>query len=123
MQSLDRGVQLLLTYTGQFCPEFEYEEWAISWRARVHALFLELASSTIDKGVFNRDLASARNAAVVALEQDPSAYEIERKLVWLYWHLGSRSAALAQHEHMAGAERRDVLDVTPLETIVQLERP
>lgn len=107
----------LRQYTGQFSPEFEYEEWAISWRARVHALFLELANTTISERSSDGDLESARDAALIALNQDPMANEIERKLIWLYWHLGSQSAAIAQHEHLTWAERSDGLDPTTLTDI------
>ena len=38
---------LIHSYSGQFCPEFEYDEWAIAWRSRVHAAYLDLAHRTI----------------------------------------------------------------------------
>ena len=33
-------------YAGRFAPEFEYEEWAIGWRDRLHALYLHLVHAT-----------------------------------------------------------------------------
>ena len=113
---LSRVIEL---YTGQFCPEFEYEDWAMSWRVSVHALFLEFVGWSIDRLVSNGDLASARDIAVLALQRDPSATDVERKLIWLYWHGGSRSAAVAQYEHLAAVERSDGLDPDTIDVIVK----
>ena len=124
-QSTDavKVMTILSAYTGQFSPEFEYEEWAISWRMRVHALFLELASSSIKRAARSRDFGAARDLALLVLERDPGAIDIERKLVWIYWHSGSESAATAQHEHLARADARDGLEITSLAEIVQGELP
>jgi LuxR family transcriptional regulator, maltose regulon positive regulatory protein len=110
---------IMSEYSGQFSPEFEYEEWAISWRARVHALFLELASTSIRSAVTEGELAAARDLALLGLDRDPAAFDLERKLVWLYWRMGSHSAAVAQHEHLASSDERDGLDVVPLSEIVE----
>jgi DNA-binding SARP family transcriptional activator len=114
---------LVAGYRGPFAPEFEYEEWAMAWRSRVHATFLELASRTIDRALLANDLAGARDVAVSALEADPDNAEIERSLVWLYWHLGARGAAHAQYDHLASLERADGLEPTPLEAVVARTRP
>jgi hypothetical protein len=64
-------------------------------------------------------LGPARDIAVLALQRDPSAIDVERKLVWLYWHGGSKSAAVAQYEHLASVERYDGLDPDTIDVIVQ----
>ena len=115
------AAETLCLYTGHFCPEFEYEEWAIAWRSRVHALFLELANRSIDGRVRVGDLEGARDIALLGLERDPKAEEIERKLIWLYWHLGSQSAAAAQYEHFSAAERADGVEPTPFATVVEAD--
>ena len=115
------AIPILSMYSGQFSPEFEYEEWAISWRTRVHALFLELASTSIKAAVRVGDLSTARDVALVGLDRDPAASDLERKLVWLYWHMGSRSAAVAQHDHLASVDERDGLEAVSLAELVEAE--
>ncbi len=92
---VDTVVDLLTRYRGPFAPEFEYEEWAMSWRSRIHTAFLELASRTVDRAIREGDLSAARDMAVCCLELEPDDSDLEGRLVWLYWHLGARAAAAA----------------------------
>ena len=115
-------VSLIQRYTGQFCPEFEYDEWAITWRARVHAAYLDLAHQGIRTLAFRSDLASALAIANSALTIDPTASDIERKLIWLYAKSGSDSAANAQFEHMASAMRADGLIPPSLGEVIRSPR-
>jgi DNA-binding SARP family transcriptional activator len=121
--NVDHALEIVDQYHGRFCPEFEYEEWASSWRTRVHALFLEYCNRVIDRAISHSAWNSARDIAIRALDRDPMAMEIERKLVWLYWRLGSQSAAIAQYSHLAAVERADGLDPIPLSEVVAAERP
>jgi DNA-binding SARP family transcriptional activator len=114
---------LIGNYAGQFSPEFEYEEWAMSWRSRVHASFLEFAHTAVARSVDAGDLQVAREIATRTLAVDPSASDIEHKLIWLYWHLGMTSAAAAQYQHMEGQHRADGLEPPPLDSITAAERP
>jgi hypothetical protein len=116
-------VELLASYGGPFAPEFEYEEWAMAWRTRVHTAFLELGSRTSDRAVAEGDLGSARDIAVTSLDVDPENADLERRLVWLYWHLGARAAASAQFDHLVARERADGLDPLPLEVLVTTPKP
>jgi DNA-binding SARP family transcriptional activator len=65
----------------------------------------------------------ARDVAIALLDVDPTATDIERRLIWLYWRLGATSAARAQYEHLARGEQADGLDPTPLEDIARASRP
>jgi DNA-binding SARP family transcriptional activator/tetratricopeptide (TPR) repeat protein len=116
-------VELLASYRGPFAPEFEYEEWAMAWRTRVHTAFLELGSRTLDRAVAEGDLGSARDIAVTSLEVDPDNIDLERRLVWLYWHLGARAAASAQFDHLASRDRADGVEPMPLEALVTSPKP
>ncbi len=116
--SFEIVLDVLGQYRGPFAPEFEYEEWAMAWRSRVHTCFLELAARTVDRAIREGELAAARDAAVYTLEVDPANPEIERRLVWLLWHLGARSAAAAQHQHLVNSERQDGLESESLEELV-----
>lgn len=97
--SLRDREELLKRYTGQFAPEFQYEQWAISWREAVHAAYLHCAHDLV------ADLAGAgrleRSAMVCrrALAVDAEALDFERALVWLYSALGSEAASVEQYQH------------------------
>lgn len=112
------ALQILDQYGGQFAPEFEYEEWAIAWRSRVHAACLEFASNVVATLMREGDIAGARDVAVRTFELDPEARDIERTLIGLYWTLGARSAASAQYQHLASQERADGMDPPALETLI-----
>jgi DNA-binding SARP family transcriptional activator len=116
--SQTEATELLDRYRGQFCPEFEYEEWALGWRARVHAAYLDFAGRAIARLASASDYRSACDVALRVLCVDPDAEDIERKLVWLYWRSGARSSAQTHHAHLAARERDDGLEPTPLEEMV-----
>ena len=103
-------VALLETYTGHFAPEFEYDEWAISWRSRLEVAFLEYAHRAITQLVQAGEYSDAKYVALRAFEADPEARDMERRLIALYWKLGARSAAEAQYTHYASQERSDGLE-------------
>jgi len=121
--SVAEAVDRLLAYSGSFAPEFEYEEWAMAWRSRVHSAFLDLASRTIDRAVGTGDLAGARDIAAHVLDLDPDNFDFERRLVWLYWHLGARSAASALHQHLSVSDTTEGLEPQALEEIVSSPKP
>jgi DNA-binding SARP family transcriptional activator len=107
----------LSSYVGRFAPEFEYEEWAIGWRQRIHAEFLERADATLDALEGSGQLAEARDIASHVLEIDSSARDIEQRLIRIYWRLGARSAALSQFEHLRSLDTADGLEPPSLSEI------
>jgi DNA-binding SARP family transcriptional activator len=113
------AAEILATYLGHFAPEFEYDEWAITWRSRVHSTFLELANGTIDQLVRNHDLPAAARVAAQAIQIDSQASDIERRLIWLYGRLGLESAARTQHAHLARLDAADGDDATSVETLLE----
>jgi hypothetical protein len=52
------------------------------------------------------------------LEIDPSAREIELKLVRIYWSLGAVSAAEAQFNHLVTQDHSDGLEPPQFEDVV-----
>jgi DNA-binding SARP family transcriptional activator len=110
-------------YSGHFAPEFEYEEWALSFRSKLKSKFLETATSSISRLIRTRDLEGARAVALLALEADDAASDIERALIWLHWRLGARSAARAQFEHLVRLDERDGLEPAPLVELVEGPAP
>lgn len=105
-----RAVAALRDYAGRFAPEFEYEEWAIGWRHRLHAEFLGLADATLDNLESAGSFSEARDIASHVLDIDSTAREIEQRLVRIYWRLGARSAALSQYAHLVAVDRADGLE-------------
>jgi hypothetical protein len=116
-------VDLVTSYRGPFAPEFEYEDWAMSWRSRTHTAFLELASRSLSYAVDVGDLAAGRDIAVHVLDVDPDSPELEEKLIWLYWHMGARAAAAAQYQHLSVRQVADGTEPTGLDSIVSALKP
>jgi DNA-binding SARP family transcriptional activator len=114
---------LLRSYTGHFAPEFEYEEWALAYRSRLKSTFLETVTSTVARLIRLGDLEAARGIAMATLEVEESASDIERTLVWLQWHLGARSAAKAQFEHLQRVDQLDGLEPEPLSSLAEGPAP
>lgn len=114
----DEILELMDQYTGQFSPEFEYDEWAMAWRSRIHAVYLQFAQWAIEHLVASANLASAKEVALIALDRDPTASDIERRLVALYWHIGSKSASRAQYDHLSAQERNDGLDPSSFAEVI-----
>jgi DNA-binding SARP family transcriptional activator len=106
--SIRQGVALIKEYPGPFAPEFEYEEWAMSWRDRVHATYLQLAQATADFALGEGQPRVATELLSRALVVDSHAFELEASLVCALVAAGARAAALEQYEHYAHAYRRDL---------------
>jgi DNA-binding SARP family transcriptional activator len=112
------ALELIRLYRGRFAPEFEYEEWAMDWRSRVHSVLLEMAHDTIEELTRKGDHATARDMSIAVLEVDPSASDIERRLIWLLWRAGATSSAKAQYTHLARTEARDGIETESFESII-----
>ncbi len=102
------GYDALKAYRGFFAPEFEYEEWAIDYRARTHAQYLQLVHRVVDCHLIAGEYQSAAACLMTALRLDPSAFELESQLVVALWRQGSRAAALEQYRHFAHAHTREL---------------
>jgi DNA-binding SARP family transcriptional activator len=123
MFTFEEAMELVDRYAGQFSPEFEYEEWAIGWRSRVHASFLEFVSAAVDRLIEVGNLGGARDIATKALRVDPTATDIEQSLIWLYSRLGATSAASAQYQHLVARYRADGLEPPTLAQLTALPGP
>lgn len=102
------GPNLVRQYDGRFAPEFEYEEWAIGWRDRLHALYLHLVHASAQALSESGQLEEALNVLLEATSTDPEALELETQLVQAYARLGAQGAAARQYRHFAEAYRREV---------------
>ena len=97
----------LAAYHGRFAPEFEYEEWATSWRDLLHGQYLHLAETLVGRLIREGKMLDAADLAVEVLRVDAGAEHLERELIWLYGTLGARSAAAEQYGHYADYQRTE----------------
>ena len=85
--------------------------------------FLEFSHTSVSSLLQQQRFADARDVALRALEAEPEARDVERKLVAIYWKLGSRAAAAAQYEHFASQERNDGVEPPSLDELCEEEIP
>lgn len=104
----DRNLATINLYRGAFAPEFEYEEWAIDYRTRIHALYLRLVQATADSQLAGGANEHAVLALSSALRLDPTAFELEGQLVRALWAQGSRAAAWEHYRHYSHAHDREL---------------
>jgi DNA-binding SARP family transcriptional activator len=104
--------RLVAMYAGRFALDFEYEEWASSYRDSLHASYLEIVERSVlddlQSGHFDRGIRVARRA----LDVDASADQVEVSLLRLYRATSAHSAAAEQYSHYASV-MRDELGVEP----------
>ena len=106
--SPDQVEKLVDAYAGRFAMDFEYEEWATSYRDSLHAAYLEVVERAVlddlNGGHFDRGISVARRA----LEVDPDAEQVEVSLLRLYKATGAHAAAAEQYAHYAATVRADL---------------
>lgn len=114
----DQVEDLSAAYAGRFALDFEYEDWAASFRDGLHASYLQIIeralAADLSSGHFDRGIRVARRA----LDVDATAESVEVSLLRLYRASGAHAAAAEQYEHYA-TRLRDELDVEapPLESL------
>jgi two-component SAPR family response regulator len=106
--SAEAHLDSLRLYTGRFLPEFEYEEWAESWRDRLHALYLNLVQEAHSILAKERRFALGIEVAQNALAIDPDAVDIERTLVAFHASMGARAAAAELYAHYAATYKEQL---------------
>ena len=116
--SPDEVDRLTLIYKGRFALDFEYEDWAASYRDNLHATYLEIVERSVlddfTSGHYDRGITVARRA----LDVDPSAEQIEICLLRLYRVTGAHAAAAEQYAHYAGVMREEVgIEPPPLDAL------
>jgi DNA-binding SARP family transcriptional activator len=111
--SPDQVEQLVELYDGRYALDFEYEEWAGSYRDSLHASYLEIVERSVlddlHSGHFDRGIRVARRA----LEVDPSADQVEVSLLRLYRATSAHSAAAEQYSHYASVLREELGEEPP----------
>lgn len=116
---VDAAMTVLSAYGGRFAPEFEYEEWALAWRDQLHASFLALAQSCIERLAATGRMHDALHQCQRTLELDPSAIDFERLLIGLYGQMGLLAAVRRQYAHYARSHRVEIgVDAPSLATVL-----
>lgn len=116
--SPDEVAEISNLYRGRFALDFEYEEWAGTYREFLHAEYLEIVERSIRTDVETGHLDRAISIARRALEADPRSDWIEVTLVRLLQTTGAHSAAAEQYIHYASAYRDELgLEPPPLDSL------
>ena len=101
--------------------ETVYEDWCLYERERLSLMHLNVLSKLMDfhgvNGTYERGLAYGERI----LAHDNTREKVHRQMMWLYWLLGNRSAALAQYK-LCTQILRDILGVAPMEETTSLCR-
>ena len=116
--SPDDVERLTLLYRGRFALDFEYEEWASSYRDSLHATYLEIVERSVlddfTSGHYDRGIRIARRA----LDVDGTAEQIEVSLLRLYRVSGAHAAAAEQYAHYASYMREELgVEPPPLDSL------
>ncbi len=114
----DQVEELSAAYMGRFALDFEYEDWAATFRDWLHASYLQIIeralSADLASGHFDRGIRIARRA----LEVDRTAESVEISLLRLYRASGAHSAAAEQYTHYASRLREELeIEAPPLESL------
>jgi LuxR family transcriptional regulator, maltose regulon positive regulatory protein len=114
----DQVESLSTAYVGRFALDFEYEDWAATFRDSLHASYLQIIEralgADLSSGHFERGIRIARRA----LEVDASAETVEVGLLRLYRASGAHSAAAEQYAHYASRVRKELeIEPPPLESL------
>jgi DNA-binding SARP family transcriptional activator len=106
------GRALLKDYRAPFAQEFEYEDWSMAWRDRVHTTYLQLAQRTSETLLKAGAVQQGIDVISRALVVDPAALDLEASLVMALLDSGATAAAAHQYAHFAKVYEED-LGATP----------
>ncbi len=89
-----------------------YEEWAASYRDRLHARFLSVVEQAVRGSTIEGEARWRLWVGQQALMVDPDADTIEAQVIGLYRAVDANAAAREQYSHYASA-MRDQLGIEP----------
>jgi DNA-binding SARP family transcriptional activator len=103
--ALDRLVRL---YRGTYALDFQYEDWATTYRDNLHAAVLSSVEMGARVAVLRGDLERAIRLAQDLLAVDPTADAVELELLRAYKTGGRLAAAAEQYSHYASYVRGEL---------------
>ncbi len=104
----ERLNELVSAYRGRFAADFAYEEWASSFRDRLHALYLGAVEPAVAGISGSEDVRWRLWVGQQVLLVDPDADTIEAQVIGLYRSIAATSAAREQYAHYASAMRQQL---------------
>jgi DNA-binding SARP family transcriptional activator/tetratricopeptide (TPR) repeat protein len=114
-----QALGVIFSYGGKFAPEFEYEDWAMSWRDHVHACFLNLVEQAARARMAPEGAADAVTILRHALQVDPEAIDLKPLLAAAHLIAGSQAAARSLYgQWVAESEREYDISPPPLQDLV-----
>jgi DNA-binding SARP family transcriptional activator/tetratricopeptide (TPR) repeat protein len=117
------GPPLLRDYMGTFAPEFEYEDWSMAWRDRVHATYLQLVQRTSEALIAQGHLQQGIDVVGRALIVDSSALDLEASLIVALLEADATAAAAHQYSHFARACAEELGVTAPSLADLHARRP
>jgi DNA-binding SARP family transcriptional activator len=102
------GLPAARLYAGRFAPEFEYEDWADSWRTLVHAQFLRLSQLTAGDLLKAGQAQAGIEVLTRAVEIDGMALDLRGTLIRALMDVGSIDAAHDHYRQYASIARREL---------------
>jgi DNA-binding SARP family transcriptional activator len=119
-ENVEGAANMCKSYLGRFAPEFEYDDWAVGWRERVHAAYLDLLHQTVVEYCRRDQLRQALGLLQLASRIDPESVDLDPTLVWIYDRLGSTAAAVEQYRRLSQSYRSELGTKPPsMQTILQ----
>ena len=97
-------------YVGRFALDFEYEDWATTYRDHLHARYLDAMERAVLRCAELGQNLEAVGLAQRVLDVDPTADSLERAAIRLYREMGAFAAAAEQYAHYVHVQK-SVFDV------------
>jgi DNA-binding SARP family transcriptional activator len=101
----DTAARLADLYVGRFALDFEYEDWAATYRDHLHARYLGSMERAVLRHAEVGQFAEAVELVQRVLDVDPTADSLERAAIRLYREMGAFAAAAEQYAHYAQVQR------------------
>jgi LuxR family maltose regulon positive regulatory protein len=108
------ALALAREYTGRFALDFAYEEWSADYRDGLHASYLRVIESEVQRDLDSGHVARGLVLAERAAEIDPEAEELQAALIRLYRMSGAHAAAAEQYGHYTHLMHELGLEAPPL---------
>ena len=105
-------------YTGDLL-EAVYEDWCLYDRERLRLLYLAQLNKLMTYHAAQQAYELSLQFGERILSQDNTRENIHRQMIWLFWQMGDRPAALAQYKRCAQILREE-LNLQPMEATRQL---
>jgi len=109
---VDRMLQALTYYQGEYLPDARYEPWAAGERQRLAAIFLESADRLSEQLIADGRYAEAIDLCQRILDQDNCWERAYRNLMIAYHELGDRGQTARAYQRCVQTLREE-LDVAP----------